>query len=171
MRKNIIIYIVGSLAILAFVTMNFNYAYHNYGIPKKEKSVTIQATTAPTLYQEEKQASFKNCPRYAYDVIVYDRLRHPHLEEDMNQGWLGSKPILFRKTFISLSLSDALTQATSYANQYNAEQTDETWAVVDHHRRIIEVFTDAYFIQCKKGGKLKDCKTSDIECEPLDIES
>lgn len=171
MRKIRIRYIVGSLAILAIATMNFNYAYHNYGIPKMEMPITIQATTAPTLYHEEKQASFKNCPRYAYDVIVYDRLRHPHLDEDMDQGWLGSKPILFRKTFISLSLSDALTQATYYANQYNAEQTDETWAVVDHHRRIIEVFTDAYFIQCKEGGKLKDCQTSDIECEPLDMES
>lgn len=164
-------YIIGSLAILAIATMNFKYAYHNYGIAKMSKTITAQATTASTLYYEDKQPAFKNCLRYAYDVIVYDRLRYPNLGEDMNQGWLGSKPILFRKTFISLSLSDALTQATYYANQYNAEQTDETWAVIDHHRRIIEVFTDAYFIQCKEGGKLKDCQTSDIECEPLDMES
>ncbi len=164
-------YIIGTLAIIAIVVMNFTYAHNNYGIPKMNGITKANATTTAPAYREEKRTSYKNCPRYAYDVVIYSR-RYPKdsLFVEQDPGWLGSAYILRRIPFLSLNLSKAFTEATYYADQYNAEH-DSTRAVVDHVSYITEIYTEAYFIVCEKGGKLPNCKSSDLECEPLDYRS
>lgn len=105
------------------------------------------------------------------DVVVYSRYTNT-IDSIKDLGWIGAKDILYRKAFLSLNLGKALTEATYYANQYNAMHGDDgTWAVVDHVPYYTEIYTEAYFTACEKGGTLPNCKTSDIECEPLDVVS
>ena len=164
-------YIIGTLAIIAIVVMNFTYAHNNYGIPKMNGITKANATTTAPAYREEKRTSYKNCLRYAYDVVVYSRYTNT-IDSIKDLGWIGAKDILYRKAFLSLNLGKALTEANYYANQYNAMHGDDgTWAVVDHVPYYTEIYTEAYFTACEKGGTLPNCKTSDIECEPLDVVS
>lgn len=102
-------YIIGTLAIIAIVVMNFTYAHNNYGIPKMNGITKANATTTAPAYREEKRASYKNCPRYAYDVVIYSR-RYPKdsLFVEQDPGWLGSAYILRRIPFLSLNLSKHL---------------------------------------------------------------
>lgn len=164
-------YIIGTLAIIAIVVMNFTYAHNNYGIPKMNGITKANATTTAPAYREEKRTSYKNCPRYAYDVVIYTRISpQDSLFVEQDHGWLGDAYILRRIPFLSLNLSKAFTEATYYANQYNAEHEYER-AIVDNVSYVTEIYTEAYFIVCEKGGKLPNCKTSDVECEPLDVKS
>ena len=188
MRYIKIRYIIGTLAIIAIIVMNFTYAHNNYGIPKMNGITKANATTTAPAYREEKRTSYKYCPRYAYDVVIYsgrypkDNLfveqdhvysgRYPkdNLFVEQDHGWLSGAYILRRIPFYSLNLSEAFTEATYYANQYNAEH-DSDRAIVDNVSYVTEIYTEAYFIVCEKGGKLPNCKSSDLECEPLDYRS
>lgn len=164
-------YIIGTLAIIAIVVMNFTYAHNNYGIPKMNGITKANATTTAPAYREEKRTSYKYCPRYAYDVVIYSG-RYPKdtLFVEQDHGWLNGAYILRRIPFYSLNLSEAFTEATYYANQYNAEH-DSDRAIVDNVSYVTEIYTEAYFIVCEMGGKLPNCKSSDLECEPLDYRS
>lgn len=164
-------YIIGTLAIIAIVVMNFTYAHNNYGIPKMNGITKANATTTAPAYREEKRTSYKNCPRYAYDVVICSYSKPDgSLIEEIGHGWLSGAYILRRIPFYSLNLSEAFTEATYYANQYNAEHESDR-AIVDNVSYVTEIYTEAYFIVCEKGGKLPNCKSSDLECEPLDYKS
>ncbi len=171
MRYIKIRYIIGTLAIIAIIVMNFTYAHNNYGIPKMNGITKANATTTAPAYREEKRTSYKYCPRYAYDVVIYSgRYPKDNLFVEQDHGWLSGAYILRRIPFYSLNLSEAFTEATYYANQYNAEH-DSDRAIVDNVSYVTEIYTEAYFIVCEKGGKLPNCKSSDLECEPLDYRS
>lgn len=155
MKQIKIRHIIGTLAIIATVIMNFTYAHNNYGLPKMSRVTKAYATTAAPTYREELVFEYKFCDSYAYDVNVY--WKDPNI--------FGYRIV----TFTSKSMKEAYDKAKEYAQEVNDFGMD--YAEVDMKCYITESYRDAHRVNCLPSGNLRYCETKDAECDPLEYNS
>lgn len=146
-------YIIGILAILAIVIMNFAYAHNNYNISKMSHISKVAATTTAPTYREELEVEYQFCDSYAYDVVVYGKYA------------FGTH----RVTFYSKSMKEAYNTAKSYTQEVN--QTNTYYAEVDRNCYITKSYREAHRVKCLQSGNLRYCETHDAICDPLEYES
>lgn len=164
-------HIIGILAILTIIVMNFTYAYNNYGKQKNRSLTKAYATTAAPTYREELEIEYMNCPVYTYDVIINGIKTSDDKRWDIEHGgyigsyWEGD----FRISFYSKSMQEAYDAAKKYAQGVNEMGLDH--AEVDMNCYFSLAHTEAHRVNCQQSGNLRYCETKDAECDPLEYSS
>lgn len=165
-------YIIGTLAIIAIVVMNFTYAHNNYGIPKMNGITKANATTAAPTYREVLEIEYENCPVYTYDVIVHAKKTPDEIFWDIEHGgYIGPYWGEHRVPFYSKSMQKAYEAAKKYAQDVNESNPELDFAEVDMSCYISLAHTEAHRVNCLQSGNLMYCETKDAECDPLEYES
>ena len=147
-------YIIGSLAIVAILYMNFRYAYHNYGIPKHKREAC--ATTKPLGYSHVYVVTQKMCTFIEYRVEVHYRVH----KEDPTKKDTCKHYITVTEFFRDFDRSKAYQAAKNYAETIYAPD----YAVIDPFYTYVHAPYETYRIECANGGKLIDCTTEDATC-------
>lgn len=170
MKRIKIRHIIGTLAIIAIVVMNFTYAHNNYGIPKMSGVTKVYATTAAPTYREELDIVYMNCPVYTYDVVVHGIKTSEELHWDsIHGGYVGPYWEGLRIPFYSKSMQEAYDLAKKYAQSVNEMGLD--YAEVDMNCYISLAHTDGHRVNCLQSGNLQNCETKDGACDPLEYKS
>lgn len=151
-------YIIGIFAILAIVIMNFNYAYHDYGIPKHKHEAC--ATTKALGYSHVNVITHKMCTFIEYRVEVHYKTHTYDIDNVTHQKEPCKHEVIGYEYFRDFDRKKAFDAATIFAANVYAPNS----AKVDSFYTYVHAPYETYRIECNEGGNLKDCTTEDATC-------
>lgn len=152
-------YIIGTLAIIAIVVMNFTYAHNNYGIPKISKTTKAFATTEPPGYRHSNVPDMVLCLYVEYRVNVHyythsDTLgRHYYVTET--------------KRFFDFDQEKVYNKAKLFSSSIQGPD----YAELDKFYSLTYEPYETFRKECEKGGKLIECTSENASCEPYIIKT
>lgn len=151
-------YIIGSLAIIAILFMNFRYAYHNYGIPKHRHEAC--ATTKPLGYNHVKVATHMMCTFIEYRVEVHYKTHTYDINSVTHRKEPCKHEVIDYEYFRDFDRKKAFNAATNFAaNIYKPDS-----AKVESFYTYVHAPYESYRIECSYGGDLIDCTSEDATC-------
>lgn len=146
-------HIIGTLAIIAIVVMNFTYAHNNYGIPKMSGVTKAYATTQPLGYRHTFKPDIILCIYVEYRVTV-----HYYTHSDT----LGRHYyVTTTERFLDFDKGKAYNKAKQFASSIQGPN----YAELDKAYSLTYEPYETFRKECDEGGKLKECTTEDASCE------